>query len=142
MTDDSFDGKFRDECLHLQRFRNRLDAKVGIELWRRHYNSERPHDSLGRVPPLTFLPRPSSVVAVSLPIVDLTGSLRSAFWAAISMMQAESSLNASSPSTPTSRVSNQMIGVHAAKELSLARDVLASRLTTRRRLGRLYRVPR
>ena len=26
----------------------------------RVYNGERPHDSLGRVPPLTFLPRPSS----------------------------------------------------------------------------------
>jgi hypothetical protein len=26
----------------------------------RIYNSERPHDSLGRVPPLTFLPRPTT----------------------------------------------------------------------------------
>ena len=29
--------------------------------WLRIYNQERPHDSLGRVPPLTFLPRPSDV---------------------------------------------------------------------------------
>jgi hypothetical protein len=28
--------------------------------WLRIYNGERPHDSLGLVPPLTFLPRPSS----------------------------------------------------------------------------------
>ena len=28
------------------------------EIWLREYNEERPHDSLGRVPPLTFMPRP------------------------------------------------------------------------------------
>jgi putative transposase len=27
------------------------------EDWLREYNEERPHDSLGRVPPLTFMPR-------------------------------------------------------------------------------------
>jgi putative transposase len=47
-TDESFNGKFRDECLNLEWFRNRLEAKVGIERWRRHYNEERPHMSLGR----------------------------------------------------------------------------------------------
>jgi putative transposase len=31
------------------------------ETWLREYNEERPHDSLGRVPPLTFLPRRSTV---------------------------------------------------------------------------------
>lgn len=29
--------------------------------WLKDYNTERPHDSLGRVPPLTFLPRESSL---------------------------------------------------------------------------------
>jgi len=38
-TDESFNGKFRNECLTLEWFRNRLEAKVGIERWRRHYNS-------------------------------------------------------------------------------------------------------
>jgi hypothetical protein len=28
-TDESFNGKFRDECLNLEWFRNRLEAKVG-----------------------------------------------------------------------------------------------------------------
>jgi putative transposase len=28
------------------------------ETWLSEYNEERPHDSLGRVPPLTFMPRP------------------------------------------------------------------------------------
>jgi putative transposase len=36
-TDESFNGRFR-EHLSLQWFRNRLDAKVSIEQWRRHYN--------------------------------------------------------------------------------------------------------
>jgi hypothetical protein len=35
-------------------FRNRLDAKVGIEQWRRHYNDVRPHSSLGYLTPLEF----------------------------------------------------------------------------------------
>ena len=41
-TDESFNGKFRDECLSLQWFRNRIDSKVGIEQWRQHDNEERP----------------------------------------------------------------------------------------------------
>jgi putative transposase len=53
-TDESFNGKFRDEYLNLQWFRNRLDAKVGIELWRRHYNEVRPHSSLAYLTPAEF----------------------------------------------------------------------------------------
>jgi putative transposase len=53
-TDESFNGKFRDEYLSLQWFRNRVDAKVGIELWRRHYNEVRPHSSLAYRTPAEF----------------------------------------------------------------------------------------
>ena len=53
-TDESFNGKFRDEYLSLQWFRNRVDAKVGIEQWRRHYNDVRPHSSLGYLTPTEF----------------------------------------------------------------------------------------
>ncbi len=53
-TDESFNGKFRNECLTIEWFRNRLDAKVGIERWRRHYNEERPHMSLGDQTPAEF----------------------------------------------------------------------------------------
>ena len=53
-TDESFNGKFRDEFLSLQWFRNRVDAKVGIEQWRRHYNDVRPHSSLVYLTPLEF----------------------------------------------------------------------------------------
>jgi putative transposase len=53
-TDESFNGRLRDEYLSLNWFRNRVDAKVGIEQWRRHYNEIRPHSSLGYLTPLEF----------------------------------------------------------------------------------------
>lgn len=53
-TDESFNGKFRDEFLTLHWFRHRLDARVGIEHWRRHYNEVRPHSSLGYLTPHEF----------------------------------------------------------------------------------------
>lgn len=45
-TNESFNGKFRDECLSAEWFRNRLEAKVIIEDWKNHYNTVRPHSSL------------------------------------------------------------------------------------------------
>jgi len=53
-ADESFNGKLRDEYLSLQWFRNRVEAKVGIEQWRRHYNEVRPHSSLGYLTPREF----------------------------------------------------------------------------------------
>jgi putative transposase len=53
-TDESFNGKLRDQHLSLQWFRNRTDAKVSIEDWRRHYNEVRPHSSLGYLTPAEF----------------------------------------------------------------------------------------
>ena len=53
-ADESFNGKFRDECLSLEWFRNRLEAQVAIERWRRHYNEERPHMSLGDQTPAEY----------------------------------------------------------------------------------------
>ena len=53
-TDESFNGKFRDECLSLEWFRSRREAKVIIETWRRHYNAVRPHSSLGYQTPTEF----------------------------------------------------------------------------------------
>jgi putative transposase len=52
---ESFNGKFRDECLSVEWFRNRTDAKVMIEAWRRHYNEVRPHSSLGNLTPAEFM---------------------------------------------------------------------------------------
>lgn len=52
--DESFNGKFRDECLSLEWFRNRTEAKIVIETWRRHYNEVRPHSSHGYLTPAAF----------------------------------------------------------------------------------------
>jgi putative transposase len=53
-ADESFNGKFRDECLSLEWFRNRTEAKIVIESWRRHYNEVRPHSSLSYQTPVEF----------------------------------------------------------------------------------------
>ncbi len=44
---ESFNGKLRDECLNEEVFYNQRYAQVVIEKWRRQYNEERPHSSLG-----------------------------------------------------------------------------------------------
>jgi putative transposase len=54
---ESFNGKFRDECLSLEWFRSRAEAKVIIEAWRRHYNEVRPHSSLAYLTPNEFATR-------------------------------------------------------------------------------------
>lgn len=51
---ESFNGKFRDECLSLEWFRSRAEAKVVIEMWRQHFNTVRPHSSLGYLTPAAF----------------------------------------------------------------------------------------
>ena len=48
---ESFIGKFRDELLNGEIFDTLMEARVLIELWRREYNSCRPHSSLGYKPP-------------------------------------------------------------------------------------------
>ena len=44
---ESFNGKFRDECLNEEVFYNQRYAQAVVETWRREYNEERPHSSLG-----------------------------------------------------------------------------------------------
>jgi putative transposase len=51
---ESFNGKFRDECLNMQWFKNRIDAKILIDEFRRQFNEVRPHSSLGQLTPLEF----------------------------------------------------------------------------------------
>jgi putative transposase len=53
-TDESFNGKFRDECLGMEWFRSRPEACAVIETWRQHYNDVRPHSSLGYLTPAVF----------------------------------------------------------------------------------------
>jgi putative transposase len=51
---ESFNGRFRDECLNDQWFSTLYEARVLIEAWRQDYNSNRPHSSLGYVTPAEF----------------------------------------------------------------------------------------
>jgi len=53
-TNESFNGKLRDECLSLEWFRTRREAKIVIEIWRQHYNGVRPHMSLNYLTPAEF----------------------------------------------------------------------------------------
>jgi putative transposase len=51
---ESFNGKFRDYCLNLHWFASLHDARTTISQWRDHYNTVRPHRSLGKKPPAVF----------------------------------------------------------------------------------------
>ncbi|WP_446719652.1 IS3 family transposase [Hydrogenophaga sp. OTU3427] len=51
---ESFNGKFRDECLNEQWFESLSQARECIARWRQDYNEVRPHSSLGRIPPAKF----------------------------------------------------------------------------------------
>lgn len=51
---ESFNGKFRDECLNEQWFDSLPQARECIAQWRQDYNEVRPHSSLGRIPPALF----------------------------------------------------------------------------------------
>jgi putative transposase len=51
---ESFNGKFRQECLNQTWFLSFDDAQERVEAWRRDYNEERPHSSLGQRSPTEF----------------------------------------------------------------------------------------
>jgi putative transposase len=52
---ESFNGRFRDECLNQHWFLSLNDARRTIEQWRRSYNEARPHSGLGGCTPLEFV---------------------------------------------------------------------------------------
>ncbi|MBX9659752.1 MAG: IS3 family transposase [Nitrospiraceae bacterium] len=52
---ESFNGRFRDECLNAQVFVSLHDARQKIEAWRIDYNEHRPHGSLGDLTPQEFV---------------------------------------------------------------------------------------
>ncbi|ALT79940.1 transposase [Paucibacter sp. KCTC 42545] len=54
---ESFNGKFRDECLNEHWFQTLPQARSEIAIWRQDYNEVRPHSSLGRIPPAEFAQR-------------------------------------------------------------------------------------
>jgi putative transposase len=54
---ESFNGRLREECLNDNQFLTLIEAQTIIEVWRRDYNEERPHGSLGGLTPREFAER-------------------------------------------------------------------------------------
>lgn len=52
---ESFNGKFRAECLNVHWFMTLEDARSKMEDWRRDYNEVRPHSAIGNKPPATLM---------------------------------------------------------------------------------------
>ena len=52
---ESFNGKFRDECLNQHWFVTLHQARLIVAAWQRHYHDERPHSSLGNQTPGEFV---------------------------------------------------------------------------------------
>ena len=52
---ESFNGRFRDECLDQHWFASLEEARRVIEAWRVEYNTERPHRSLGQQTPAAWV---------------------------------------------------------------------------------------
>lgn len=66
---ESFHDKFRDECLEREWFQSLLEAKVVIEAWRLHYNTQRPHSSLAYQTPAAFAAKyPSHPAPTLIPV--------------------------------------------------------------------------
>ena len=63
---ESFNGKFRAECLNAHWFMSLDDAVGKCEAWRREYNEVRPHSAIGNKPPITLVNR-SAVHGPPLP---------------------------------------------------------------------------
>jgi putative transposase len=58
---ESFNGKLRDELLNGEIFDTIVEARVLTERWRQHYNTLRPHSSLGYPPPAPEAYRPLQI---------------------------------------------------------------------------------
>jgi putative transposase len=63
---ESFNARFRQECLNEHWFLTLADAQEKVEAWRQDYNGNRPHSSLGNLPPAQFADRciPSAVAVL------------------------------------------------------------------------------
>ena len=70
---ESFNGKFRDECLNDHWFQTLHQARAMIATWRRDYNEVRPHSSIGRIPPARFaeLHRRRTAEGLQPPSIDI-----------------------------------------------------------------------
>ena len=58
---ESFNGKFRAECLNVHWFMTLADARSKMEDWRRDYNEVRPHSAIGNKPPIALVSCSSAI---------------------------------------------------------------------------------
>lgn len=70
---ESFNGKFRDECLNMEVQRSRTEAQVIAERWRRYYNQERGHSALGYQTPEDYRARYEASASAALRPTPHTG---------------------------------------------------------------------
>ena len=74
---ESFNGKFRDECLNLHWFRSLRHAREEIARWRDNYNTKRPHSALCYQTPMEVLNNntasaPETLAVSALPLRAIT----------------------------------------------------------------------
>jgi len=67
---ESFNGRFRDECLNEHWFLTIEHARRIIEEWRIDYNNERPHSSLGYLTPEEFVRQESEKFFTGMPVKE------------------------------------------------------------------------
>ena len=65
---ESFNGRFRDECLNENWFLSLEHARRIIEKWRIDYNNERPHSSLGYLTPEEFIRQEREKFSTGMPV--------------------------------------------------------------------------
>jgi putative transposase len=63
---ESFIGKMRDELLNREIFYTLNEARVLLESWRLHYNTKRPHSSIGYRPPAPEAIKPQNNLTISM----------------------------------------------------------------------------
>ena len=66
---ESFNGKLRDELLNREIFYTLTEAEVLLERWRIHYNTKRPHSSLGYRPPVPETIQPQNSLTETMTIL-------------------------------------------------------------------------
>jgi putative transposase len=71
-----FNRSYREEVLSAYVFESLEQVRALTDEWLQTYNDERPHDGLGRVPPLTFMPRPKRPVKSGCRVSTRRGSVR------------------------------------------------------------------